>query len=67
MYLDLKGNKDTTLLSVSEATAVVAYGSETWKLTKADERSLGIFEKKDSQIHFWGCSGKRSMEKKIQL
>jgi hypothetical protein len=25
---------------------VVTYGSETWTLTKADERSLGIFERK---------------------
>jgi hypothetical protein len=25
---------------------VVTYGSETWTLTKADDRSLGIFERK---------------------
>jgi hypothetical protein len=25
------------------------------------------YRNKDSQMHLWGCAGKRSMEKKIQL
>jgi hypothetical protein len=41
--LDLKENKDTYKVLVRP---VVTYESETWTLTKADERSLGIFERK---------------------
>jgi hypothetical protein len=36
---------------------VVTYGSETWTLTKADERSLGIFERKILRCIFGAENG----------
>jgi hypothetical protein len=33
---------------------VVTYGSETWTLTKADESSLGISERKNLRCIFGG-------------
>jgi len=32
---------------------VLAYGSETWVLSKCDEAILGVFEKKNIESHFW--------------
>jgi len=45
---------------------VLAFGSETWVLSKFDEAILGVFEMKILRAIFWNYKLQRKMENKIQ-
>jgi hypothetical protein len=45
---------------------VLAYGSETWVLSKSDEAILRVFERKILRAIFGPTNDKRGMENKIQ-